>query len=94
LAVFPLTLDAPLAREGLEGVELTVADSGVGISTADKEHLFKRFFRSAKTAPNHPGTGLGLAIVKALVDLHNGSIFVEDNSGNGTIFRVVFPKTR
>lgn len=74
-------------------VVLEVADTGIGISTDDQRHLFKRFFR-ASTATDHavPGTGLGLAIVKAIVDAHGGSIAVRSEVGEGTCFRIEIPK--
>jgi two-component system sensor histidine kinase/response regulator len=74
-------------------VVLEVADTGIGISTDDQRHLFKRFFR-ASTATDHaaPGTGLGLAIAKAIVDAHGGSIAVRSEVGEGTCFRIEIPK--
>ena len=67
-------------------VELSVADSGPGISPEHKERLFLPFF---STKPN--GMGLGLAIVGRIVAEHHGRIRVEDNSPSGTRFVVDFP---
>lgn len=69
-----------------------VADSGVGISAADQERLFERYFRaSSATARGIAGTGLGLAISKAIAEAHSGRIAVESREGDGTTFRVEMP---
>lgn len=70
----------------LRTVELTVADSGPGISPEDKERLFLPFF---STKPS--GMGLGLAIVSRIVAEHHGSIRIEDNTPRGARFVVELP---
>jgi nitrogen fixation/metabolism regulation signal transduction histidine kinase len=67
-------------------VELSVSDSGPGISPEHKERLFLPFF---STKPN--GMGLGLAIVSRIVAEHRGRIRVEDNQPRGTRFVMEFP---
>jgi two-component system, OmpR family, sensor kinase len=62
---------------------LEVADTGVGIDTADRERIFERFARGAN-AERRPGTGLGLPIVKAIVEAHGGRIGVASAPGDGT----------
>ncbi len=59
---------------------LSLADSGPGITDADKEKVFQRFYRvdSARTSSN-PGNGLGLAMVGAILELHHVAITLEDN---------------
>ena len=70
---------------------LSVKDSGEGVSDEDKPKLFERFKRVTKSGIK--GTGLGLAIVKRIVELHGGSVGVEDNpSGKGSIFWVTMKK--
>jgi signal transduction histidine kinase len=71
---------------------IAVADTGPGISAADLEALFVRFYR-AEAAKNSavPGTGLGLSIVKAIVEAHGGEIDVDTAEGVGTTFRVFLP---
>jgi len=66
---------------------LEVADTGIGISAGDRNHMFERFFRSRR-ARKVPGIGLGLSIVKAIVTAHGGRISVESRPGQGTTFRV------
>jgi nitrogen fixation/metabolism regulation signal transduction histidine kinase len=64
-------------------VEISVADSGCGVSGADKEKLFLPYF-STKAR----GTGLGLAIVSHIITEHHGRVRVEDNYPNGARFIV------
>ena len=70
-----------------------VADSGIGIPVAEREHLFERFFRaSSATERDIKGTGLGLTISKAIVERHGGGIEVADGDGGvGTAFTVSLP---
>jgi hypothetical protein len=67
-----------------------VRDFGKGIPDKDKPQIFTRFTRLKKEGVE--GSGLGLAIVKRLVDLHRGSIWVEDNPAGGSDFCVSLPK--
>jgi signal transduction histidine kinase len=72
-----------------------VADTGPGISAADQEKLFDRFFRSpAAIEQAIRGTGLGLAITKAIADAHQGVITVESAVGEHSTFRVQLPQTQ
>lgn len=71
---------------------LIVTDFGEGVSDEDKPLLFERFKRVGKKGVK--GTGLGLAIVKRIVDLHGGSVGIEDNpQGQGSVFWVSVRKT-
>jgi signal transduction histidine kinase len=72
-------------------VRIVVADSGVGMSADEREHIFERFYRAHGVDASIPGTGLGLSIVKSLVDLHGGRIEVETEPGRGTAFHVLIP---
>ena len=69
---------------------VSVADEGDGVSDGFKEAIFERYERRNKKGVR--GTGLGLAIAKRLVELHEGSIWVEDTPGGGSIFSVRLPK--
>lgn len=66
-----------------EVVELSISDTGSGVSAADKEKLFLPYF-STKAR----GTGLGLAIVNRIIAEHRGDVRVEDNQPSGTRFIV------
>ena len=81
-----------LTREGA-GVRLQVADTGAGISPAFLPHVFDPFRQadSSMTRP-HGGLGLGLAIVRHLVELHGGTISVENASADGgAVFTLRLP---
>jgi len=65
-------------------VEITVTDTGCGISEANRRQLFEPFF----TTKADVGTGLGLWVSKGIVEKHGGSILVDDPVGTGTTFRV------
>ena len=69
-----------------------VADTGMGISSEDRDRLFTRFFRSPTAMSMAiPGTGLGLAIVKKIIDDHGGTIQVESAPGAGTTVEFTIP---
>jgi signal transduction histidine kinase len=64
---------------------LTVADSGIGISSRVLPHLFERFVQEdGSLARNYDGIGLGLVIVKKIVDAHGGRVWIESKVGEGT----------
>jgi len=69
-----------------DAVELTVADTGHGVTQEVKERLFLPYFSTKKR-----GTGLGLAIVSRIIEDHHGSIRVEENQPVGTRFVVELP---
>ncbi len=74
------------------GVDVVVADTGIGIPEKHLTRIFERFYTVDKSHSRRlGGTGLGLSIVKHIVLLHNGSIDVESSRGKGTTFRVRLP---
>lgn len=73
-----------------QGVEYTVADTGVGIDEEHIPHLFDRFFRVPAQSRGR-GTGLGLAIVREIVLAHGGTITCQSQLGVGTMFRLTLP---
>ena len=76
-------------REERGGVQLSVADTGIGIAPADQERIFDRFYRVDKARSRRMGgNGLGLAIAREIVEAHGGTITVESTPGKGTTFRV------
>lgn len=69
-----------------------VKDEGNGISSEDKKHVFKKFYRAgSEETRKTKGTGLGLYLVEFFVKQLKGNIAVGDNSPKGTVFRVDFP---
>jgi PAS domain S-box-containing protein len=76
-------------------VELSVRDTGVGISTVDLPKLFQRFHRVRNTrSRTHEGSGIGLALVRELAKLHGGDIEVQSREHHGTTFTVTVPLGR
>lgn len=73
-------------------VALRVTDRGIGISPADQERIFERFFRVDKARSRTTGgTGLGLAIVKHIVANHGGALNVWSRPGTGSTFTIELP---
>jgi signal transduction histidine kinase len=71
-------------------VSLEVEDHGIGISPADREKIFERFYRAAN-GNGKGGYGLGLFLVRHIMDAHGGRAEVESELGRGSRFRLVFP---
>jgi two-component system sensor histidine kinase FlrB len=67
-------------------ITTTISDTGIGISSADRENIFNPFFST-----KDKGTGLGLAIAHNIVKAHQGTIDVESQKGKGTTFIVNLP---
>ncbi len=82
-----------LTLRGVEsGVEIAVADTGIGIPVEDIPRIFDRFYRTDKArSRQYGGSGLGLSIVKWIVDAHHGTIKVDSVVGKGSVFRVMLP---
>jgi signal transduction histidine kinase len=73
-------------------VQITVADSGIGITPAFLPFLFERFRQAESGAQRPVGLGLGLNIARQLVELHGGSITgSSEGAGRGATFRVTLP---
>lgn len=72
---------------------LTVADTGIGIAADHLTHVFEAFRQVDQTLRRRrPGTGLGLAIVHSLVTIMGGTIAVESQLGQGSVFIVTLPR--
>ena len=80
------------SNESDEYIKIMVEDSGEGISSEDKDHIFSRFYRTASArATDNQGSGLGLAIVKHLVNSLNGEVGVQNSESKGSIFWFTVP---
>ena len=85
-------------------IEITISDTGIGISSEDQERIFQKFSHlgypsfhsSGKTNPNGGGSGLGLPIAKGIIEAHGGAIWVVSEGYNeetcpGVTFHILFP---
>ena len=79
------------AAAGRWELQISVADSGVGIASDQLEEIFGAFSRISNPSINAPGTGLGLTIAHRLVERLGGEIEVESDLGVGTRFRIRLP---
>jgi signal transduction histidine kinase len=72
--------------------EFKIADTGIGITLADQERIFERFYKADRSrGPSKEGSGLGLSIAKKIVELHQGTICVDSQPGAGATFTVSLP---
>jgi signal transduction histidine kinase len=79
-------------NQDMDNVMVTIADSGIGISSEDQGRMFDRFFKADKSHSRaQGGNGLGLAIVKKIISLHHGDIQVSSTIGKGTQITVIIP---
>lgn len=84
----PLGKTEPLTN----AIDISVADTGIGIPEQDRPRVFERFYRVDKARSRElGGTGLGLAIVKHIVEGHGGQVWVEANQPRGSRFVVRLP---
>ncbi|MCA9873297.1 MAG: GAF domain-containing protein [Anaerolineales bacterium] len=73
-------------------VNVSVQDSGIGISRENQAKIFDRFFRAEdENVQAVPGTGLGLGIVRSLIEMHGGELKVESKLGEGSTFTFNLP---
>jgi signal transduction histidine kinase len=72
-------------------LEFVVADNGSGISSADIDHVFDRFYRGDQNREQTGESGLGLAIAKSIVEAHHGTLSVVSSAGQGAAFTIRLP---
>ncbi len=81
-------------EEKKNGIEITIADNGMGIPSEDLPMLFNRFFRGSNAVSEEvQGTGIGLFIVRSILDKHAGKISLKSKLGKGSQFFVWLPLT-
>ena len=80
------------ARRTAKGVELRVADDGIGMDRTAQAHIFEKFYR-VPTGDRHDvkGFGLGLYYVRLIVTRHGGTVSVESAPGRGSTFTLILP---
>jgi signal transduction histidine kinase len=87
----PSTVNSELA----DFIEISVADTGIGIKEEDMPRLFQPFQQlESPYTKKYNGTGLGLVLAQELIKLHNGRLWVESEIGKGSKFTFVIPAVR
>ena len=79
------------ASSGPGGLEVSVADTGVGIAPEHLPRLFDRFYRPDPARSSGQGVGLGLAIVRSIAELHGGRASISGRPGDGCVVTLIFP---
>ena len=76
-----------------DGIRISVADNGPGLSEEDQAKIFERFYRAdpSRARVDGEGSGLGLSIVDAVMKAHGGSVTVASEVGKGATFTLFFP---
>ncbi len=78
-------------RQDLQLIEVSVSDTGTGISQQDIPYIFQRFFQSARTSGKKEGTGIGLYLAKTYTELHGGTLQVASKENQGATFTLLLP---
>lgn len=82
------------AEESSSEVIIRVADTGIGISQQDLNHVFDKFYRSeTDKVRERSGHGLGLSLAHEVITLHHGELSVQSEYGEGTTFTIALMKT-
>jgi two-component system OmpR family sensor kinase/two-component system sensor histidine kinase BaeS len=82
-------------HEGVDELQVTVQDTGEGISASELPHLFERYSQSDQRRHRATGgSGLGLAIARSLVEAHGGHIWADSVEGQGSTFSFALPLSR
>ena len=84
-------IEISLSLEENNAFKISISDRGPGISSEDKENIFRRFIRRDEKDKAQYGIGLGLAVVKMIVESHGGTVALDDRPGGGSIFWFTIP---
>jgi signal transduction histidine kinase/CheY-like chemotaxis protein len=79
------------ARRVGEELQVTVADTGIGVPPEDRERIFESFQQGGRGAPREEGTGLGLTLSRRIVELFGGRMWLESEVGVGSTFGFAVP---
>ena len=77
-----------MIRPWTDGAEVRIADRGPGIRASDRDRIFQPYVTTKKD-----GTGLGLALVRQTIEVHGGTVTVEENGGGGAVFVFRIPRS-
>jgi CheY-like chemotaxis protein len=80
--------------ENIGWIDFAVIDTGIGITDADRQKLFRPFVQlDSNLNRQYAGTGLGLTLVKQIVELHGGTVTLQSEIDRGSCFKVRLPQT-
>lgn len=85
------TITLTAESDDKQEITINVADTGIGISEQDVQHIFSRFYRADSSRSQTEGYGLGLPIAHKLIKAHHGTLSVESAPGEGSTFTVRLP---
>ena len=83
-------LTIKISQQPKGNIHISFADTGVGISKENLEHIFNPFFSEGRQGSNTKGSGLGLAITKSIIEKSGGTIGVTSTVGKGSCFTMSF----
>ena len=83
-------IDVKAQMGSQQQIQITIKDTGIGISTADMPHIFERFYR-CDPSRSEAGTGLGLSFARAIARVHGGDLTVTTEPNRGSTFTVILP---
>jgi len=78
-------------EQSVNGIQLSIEDSGVGIPPNELDKVFDKFIQSSKTKTNAGGTGLGLSICTEIIKGHHGKLWAENGENCGAVFKFIIP---
>jgi signal transduction histidine kinase len=85
------TIELSLTKVG-DNLQISVKDSGIGISPDEMSRLFTKFHRGTSTLVyKYEGTGIGLYVTKLLINEHRGTVTVDSTPGKGSTFTITLP---
>ncbi len=89
-------LEDAIEQDGtsVSGVQVSIADQGIGVPEGELETIFETFTQSSLTATGSGGTGLGLTICREILSAHGGWIRARNRPGGGAIFTFSIPRNR
>jgi two-component system phosphate regulon sensor histidine kinase PhoR len=81
-----------ITENNMDSIIVKIIDNGMGMNSKVKEKIFDKFYRETKgNVHDVKGHGLGLSYVKKIIDLHNGTIYVDSEIGKGSTFVISLP---
>jgi two-component system, OmpR family, heavy metal sensor histidine kinase CusS len=85
-------IEIDLIQVPSQSVEVCIKDQGIGLDVDQQLYVFDRFYRvDSSRSQQIQGNGLGLALVKAIMDVHQGQVFVDSKLNVGSLFVLQFP---